>query len=371
MALSFQSHRLSRKGARRTALHMTAVLAVATLSLAACGSDGSDGDSGDSGSAVAGSADYGDISVQLSWIKNAEFAGEFLADSQGYYADAGFSKVNLLPGPVAQEEIVATGKADFGLSNAVSTAAAVANSDFPLKIVGATYQKNPFSILSLGDKGNIATPADLCGKKIGVQDPNLSLFNAFLSANDIDPKCLTIVPNSFDVSPLEDKQIDGLVAYLTNESLLVKGHGFDTVDLPFADNGLPFVAETVITTDDLIKNKPDEVKAFLKAEIKGWTDACAGEAGYKAGAELAVNTYGKEIDPPLEVEKEVEQAKQQCELLVNSDETKANGLFTMSPEMIDANIASIKEAGIDITADDLFDSSLVDEVYADNPDLKG
>ena len=319
MTLPFRSNRLSRRGARRTALQLTVVLAVAALSLTACGSDSdSDGSSGDPPLAADGAADFGDISVQLSWIKNAEFAGEFLADSTGYYKDAGFSKVNLLPGPVAQEEIVATGKAQFGLSNAVSTAAAVANSKFPLKIVGATYQKNPFSILSLGDKGDIKTPADLCGKKIGVQDPNLSLFNAFLSANDIDPKCLTIVPNSFDVSPLEDKQIDGLVAYLTNESLLVKGHGFDTVDLPFADNGLPFVAETVITTDDMIKDHPDEVKAFLQAEIKGWTDACDGDAGYQAGAELAVSTYGKSIDPPLELTKEVEQAKQQCELLVKS-----------------------------------------------------
>jgi len=262
---------LSFRGGKRHALRLTAVLAVSVFALAACGSDSDGGDASDapsSSTSASGPADFGDISVQLSWIKNSEFAGEFIADDSGYYKDAGFSSVNLLPGPVAQEEIVATGKAEFGLSNAVSTAAAVANSGFPLKIVGATYQKNPFSILSLADKGNIATPADLCGKKIGVQDPNLSLFNAFLKANDIDPSCLTIVPNSFDVSPLEDKQIDGLVAYLTNESLLVKGHGFDTVDLPFADNGLPFVAETVITIDDMIANHPDEVKAFLTAEVK-------------------------------------------------------------------------------------------------------
>src|SRR4051794_9950468 len=268
MTLPFRSNRLSRQGARRTALQLTAVLAVTTLSLTACGGSDSDSDVASGGSSAAAKGDYGDVSVQLSWIKNAEFAGEFLADSKGYYADAGFSKVTLLPGPVAQEEIVATGKAEFGLSNAVSTAAAVANSKFPLKIVGATYQKNPFTILSLADKGNITKPSDLCGKKIGVQDPNLSLFNALLAANDIDPTCLTIVPNSFDVSPLEDKQIDGLVAYVTNESLLVKGHGFDTVDMPFADNGLPFVAETVITTDDMIKSHPDEGKAVLTAENK-------------------------------------------------------------------------------------------------------
>jgi ABC-type nitrate/sulfonate/bicarbonate transport system substrate-binding protein len=356
---------------RRHALRLAALTAAAALALAACGSD-SDGeatpDASDGGSTSAGSSDLGDITVQLSWIKNAEFAGEFMADDKGYYSDAGFSSVTLLPGPVGTEELVATGKADFGLSNAVSTGAAIANSDFPLKIVGTTYQKNPFSILSLADGGNIATPQDLVGKKIGVQDPNLSLFMALLAANDIDPDDVEIVPNGFDIAPLEDGDIDGLVAYVTNESLLVAGDGFDTVDLGFADNGLPFVAESIITTDDMIANRPDVVKGFLKAEIQGWTDACADP---EAGAALAVDKYGKDIDPPLELEKEVAQAKQQCDLLVSSDETAANGPFTISPEMVDANLASLAAAGIDVSAEDLFDTSLLDEVLDENPDLQG
>lgn len=352
---------MSRRRAPRS-LTIAAAFTASALTLAACGSSDSD--------AGSDTSEAKDLTVQFSWIKNAEFAGEFIADADGYYKDAGFGTVNFLQGPVAQEEIVANGKANFGLSNSVSTAAAITNSGFPLKIVGATYQKNPFSILSLADKGNIKTPADLCGKKIGVQDPNLSLFQAFLKANDIDEKCLTIVPNSFDVSPLEDKQIDGLVAYITNESILVKDHGFDTVDLPFADNNLPFFAETVIASDDTIKNDPDMIEAFLKAEIQGWTAACDGEAGYKKGAELAVNTYGKDIDPPLELDKEIEQATEQCEKLVNTDETATDGIFSMSDEMIADNIASLKTAGIDITADELFDTTFIEKVYADNPDLK-
>ncbi len=353
---------LSFRGGRR-ALRLSAVLAAVTLTLAACGSD-DDTESEASDSSASG--DLGDITVQLSWIKNAEFAGEFVADDKGYYTDAGIGKVDLLAGPVATEELVATGKADFGLSNAISTGAAIANSDFPLKIVGTTFQKNPFSILSLSDKGDITTPQDLIGKKIGVQDPNLSLFNALLAANDIDPDDVTIVPNGFDVAPLEDGQIDGLVAYVTNESLLVKGHGFDTTDLTFADNGLPFVAESVIATDDTIANKPDLVKAFLEAEIKGWKDACADP---ELGADLAVNTYGAEIDPPLELKKEVAQAEQQCESLVNSDETAANGLFTISDEMKEANMSSLAASGLDLEVDDIFDTSLLDELLEEQPEL--
>ena len=361
------THRLLRTGPARRTRHWRAAVAVAatTVLLAACGDDGGDTEAGGAGDGSDGNG-FGTVSVQLSWIKNAEFAGEFMADDKGYFKDAGFDEVKLLPGPVSTEELVATGKADFGLSNAISTGASIANSDFPLKIVGTTYQKNPFSILSISDKGNIKTPQDLVGKKIGVQDPNLSLFNALLAANDIDPDDVEIVPNGFDIAPLEDGQIDGLVAYVTNESLLVKGDGFDTVDLTFADNGLPFVAESVIATEDTIKNKPDMVKAFLKAEIQGWNDACADP---EAGAKLAVDTYGVDIDPPLELAKEVAQAEQQCDLLVNTDETADNGLFTISDDLVQDNLASLSAAEIDLEADDIFDLDLLAEVYEENPEL--
>ena len=144
--------RLPLRPARRSrTVQGLALVAAATLSLAACGS------SDDSGSSGSSSSDgFDSVTVQLSWIKNAEFAGEFMADSKGYYTDAGFKKVTLTPGPTSTENLVASGKADFGLSNAVSTAQAIANEQAPLKMIATTYQKNPFTILSIADKGNIA-----------------------------------------------------------------------------------------------------------------------------------------------------------------------------------------------------------------------
>jgi ABC-type nitrate/sulfonate/bicarbonate transport system substrate-binding protein len=147
----------------------------------------------------------------------------------------------------------------------------------------------------------------------------------------------------------------------------VAGHGFETTDLSFADNGLPFVAESVIATDETIENEPEMVKAFLKAEIQGWKDACADPA---AGATLAVEKYGVDIDPPLEQDKELAQAEQQCDLLVNTEETAANGLFTISDALIEDNMASLAASELDLEADDIFDLSLLEEVYEENPDLK-
>ena len=181
--------------------------------------------------------------------------------------------MTLVPGPSTGAAELISGSADVALSDAVSIGAVVASEGAPLKIIGTTYQKNPFTVLSLKDGGDIATPEDLIGKKIGVQDSNTALFKALLAANGIDESELTIVPVQYDPAPLTNGEVDGFIAYLTNESITVAASGVETTNLPFADNGLPFVAETITVTDDAIANDRDKLKAFLVAEIQGWTDA--------------------------------------------------------------------------------------------------
>ena len=333
------------------------------LALAACAS-GADAEETDGTSTDGASADLGDITVQLSWIKNAEFAGEFFADSKGYFTDAGFSSVTLNAGPGATESIVLSGGADFGLSNAISVGQVVAEEDAPLKIVGTTFQKNPFTILSLTDGGDIATPADLVGKRIGVQaGPNEALFDALLAVNEIDPSQVTKVPVEYDPSPLVNGEVDGFLAYVTNESIIVESQGHEVTNLLFADNGLPFVAESVVTTDEMIANEPEKVKAFLAAEIRGWKDAVADP---EEGARLAVEEYGKDLE--LDVDKEIQQATIQVDLVV-TDETDANGLFTISEDLIAQNLATLAAAGIELEAEDLFDLSLLTELLEEQPDL--
>ncbi|GIG28205.1 ABC transporter substrate-binding protein [Cellulomonas marina] len=344
---------------------LAAAAAVLALALTACSSS----DEGDGAAPAAdgssGPADLGPLTVQLSWIKNAEFAGEFFADSKGYYTDAGFSEVTLNAGPGATESIVLSGGADFGLSNAVSVGQVVAEEEAPLKIVGTTFQKNPFTILSLADAGDIATPEDLVGKRIGVQaGPNEALFDALLAVNDIDPADVTKVPVEYDPSPLVNGEVDGFLAYVTNEAITVESEGHTVTNLLFADNGLPFVAESVVTTDQMIAESPEKVKAFLEAEIRGWKDAVADP---EEGARLAVEEYGTDLD--LDLAKEVQQATIQAETLIVTEETDANGLFTISDDLIEQNLATLAAAGIDVEADDLFDLSLLTELLEEQPEL--
>jgi ABC-type nitrate/sulfonate/bicarbonate transport system substrate-binding protein len=349
-------------GRGRKSVAAAAIATAAALTLAACSSGETTPETSGSPSG-APAASYGDFTLQLSWIKNEEFAGEFFADSQGYYTEAGFDSVELIPGPSTGVAELVSGTADVALSDAVSIGAAVAGEGVPLKIIGATYQKNPFTILSLGDNP-IATPNDLKGKKIGIQDSNTALFLALLAANGISPDELEIVPVQYDPAPLTNGEVDGFMAYITNESITVAAAGYETENLPFADNGLPFVAETFTVTDDSIASNREALKAFLVAEIKGWSDAVNDP---EEGARLAYEDYG--VDLELIPENSIAGAIAQAENLVVSDETVANGLFTISEQLQTETLASLAGAGIEVAAADLFDMSLLAEVYAEYPEL--
>ncbi|WOF22432.1 ABC transporter substrate-binding protein [Microbacterium betulae] len=345
--------------ARPRAAAALSALALSSLLLTACAGGG------DTGSAEeAAPESFGDITVQLSWIKNEEFAGEYFADANGYYAEAGFDSVNLVPGPSTGVAELAGGTADIAINDSVSTGAAVANEGAPLKIIGTTLQKNPFTILSLADGGNILTPADLVGKTIGVQDSNRSLFDAFLVANGIDASDVEIVPVQYDPSPVANGEVDGFMAYLTNEAISVEMLGLATSNLPFADNGMPFVAETFTVTDETLQSDREMLKAFLVAEIRGWGDALADP---DEGARLALEEYGADLD--LDPEKTLAGMLATNELVV-TEETEANGLFTISEELQAETVESLARAGIELEVSDLFDLSLLEEVYAENPDLR-
>lgn len=334
------------------------------LLLAACSGTSDAASSGSSSSG--GAASFGTIAVQLSWIKNIEFAGEYFATENGYYTDAGFDEVTLLAGggSTGAEDAILSGKALIGLSSVSITAPAILKGA-PLKVIGTTFQKNPFCLMSLEEGKPIKTVADLKGKKIGVQTGgNQTIFEGFLKANGLTTSDVELVTTQYDITPLEKGKYDAHMSYITNEPVLAKADGFTPVVLGFADNGLPFVAETFTTSDDTITSKRDLLKAFLKAEIQGWTDAVKSP---EKSAELAVTKYGKDLK--LDQEEQVGEATAQNELIL-TDDVNSNGLFTMTKELIDENVESLAAMGVKITADQLFDLSLLEEVYKENPDLK-
>lgn len=340
----------------RSRIRAVVALAAGVLALSAC--------AGTTAAAPSSDAGHGELKVQLAWILNEEWSGEFIAQDKGYYTDAGFADVSLIPGPSSGIAELLSGTADVSLTDALSVGAAVANESAPLKVIGATFQKNPFTIASLTDGADITTPEQMIGKKIGVQDSNRAVFNAFLAANDIDQSEVDIVPIQYDPAPLTTGEVDGMIAFVTSQSTTIELSGTPVTDLLFADNNLPFVGHVVTATDQMIAEHRDELIDFLHAEIRGWQDAVADPS---VGATLAVEKYGTDLG--LTMDGSLASAKAQAELLITSDETAANGLFTISDDLQSQTIRSLAAAGYDLDVADLFDLSLLADLYAANPDL--
>jgi ABC-type nitrate/sulfonate/bicarbonate transport system substrate-binding protein len=335
--------------------------AAATL-LAACGKSKSPSSTATTGAGAA--KDFGALDYQLSWIKNVEFAGQYLADTNGYYSAEGFSSANLISGGpnVQQDAVVAAGKAFVGISAPDITSPAILKGA-PIIAIGAQYQKNPFAVMSLKSKP-INTPADMIGKKIGVQAVNEPIWNAFLKANKLDPAKINKVPAQFDPQPLVAGEVDGWFSFFTNEPNLRKVKGVETTVFLLNDHNYPLVSQIYVVKTDDLKNNRDKVKAMLRADIKGWHDTLKDPA---AAPKLVVTKYGKDIGLS-EVEQTLESKDQNK--LVLTDDTKANGLFTITDSLIGDCIKTLALGGITITADKLFDMSVLDEVYKENPELK-
>ena len=348
----------ARRSRRAAAI---SVLAVSALALTSCSGAAASSD-------ATGAADYGTLDYNQSWVKTTEFAGEFFADSLGYFEEAGFSGVNLIsggPSGTSSESMVLAGSALLGTTTPIATGSMVSEGGAPLKIIGAKFQKNPFTVFSLGS-APISTPQDMIGKKIGVATgTNEILFEALLEVNGIDSGQVEVVPVQFDPQPLINGDVDGQIGFLTNEALAVSLKGFDVANMPFADHGMPFVAGAFVTTDENIETRRDELKAFLTAGIKGWKDAIADP---DEAARLAYEDYGSDLG--LDPEKEKLQALEQIKLVVG-DAGATEGLFYISDDLAQANIDVLKVAGYDdVTAHDLFDNSLLEEIYAEHPELK-
>lgn len=363
-----------RRTARRSSIAASAVSLVAVLALAGCGGDDSSAGAAEGGDG--GDASYGEISVQYSWIKNEEFSGEFYAYENGYYDEAGFDAVNGISGPDTGVAKLLSGTVDVAINDAASVGAAIAEEDAPLKIVGATFQKNPFTILSLKDGADIATPQDMVGKKIGVQDSNANVFRAILNANGIGEDEVEVVPVDFDPTPLMNGDVDGFMAYLTNEALTVELAGYEITNLPYADNGVPYVAETFTVTDQTLAEDRDLVKAFLTAEIKGWSDVF--QEPTDATVDLITKYYNEAASDDAEGLESVFGALdpektgmglEASKLLISTPDTEANGLFTITDELQAQTVESLAAAGWEVTVEDLFDTSIIDEIYEENPDL--
>lgn len=291
------------------------------------------------------------LTMQAAWINDAEFAGYFAAIDDGYYTDVGLDLTYLSGGPdVIPESSIIAGKADLALTTPDTTIKAIIDQGAPFKIIGAQYQKNPIGIVSLA-KAPILTPAELRGKTLAVPPVNVISVEAMLSINGIDRNEVNIVPYAYDPTPLIKGEIDASLDFTTNVPFTIEQQGEKAVSFLLYDFGYKTYNDTVVVTEDVLKNKRAELIAWLGASRKGWNDNFVDPAAMPPRfADSWFKGTGRTI------ENEVYFNIAQKPLMEHPD-----GIFAMDEEGITANIETLRAIGIEASPD-MFDTSLLAEV---------
>ncbi|AJY45478.1 ABC transporter substrate-binding protein [Martelella endophytica] len=291
------------------------------------------------------------FTFQASWINDAEFTGYFVAAEKGWYGDEDLDLTYLSGGPdVIPESTLIAGKADLTLTTPDTTIKAIAEQGAPFKIIGAQYQKNPLGVVSLA-KNPINEPKDLIGKTLAVPPVNVISVEAMLKISGVDRDKVNIVPYAYDPTPLIKGEIDASVDFTTNVPYTIQQAGEEAVSFLLYDYGYTIFNDTVVVTEDTLKEKRKDIVAFLKASRKGWDENLKDPAVYPpAFADTFFKGTGRSI------ENEVYFNTAQKPLIENTA-----GIFAMSEESIAANIEALAAVGI-TAKPEYFDTSVLEEL---------
>lgn len=216
------------------------------------------------------------VSVRLKWFHQAQFAGFYVAKEKGFYEAAGLD-VAVQPGgpdfPAIQ--MVAGGDEAFGVTSADQILVA-RGKGVPVVALAVLYRKSPFVLFSLKASG-IDAPARFAGKKIGLKiGGNEELvYRAVLKKAGVPAQGVTEIPVKFDMTPLLTGQVDVWPGYVINEVIAAREKGFDVNVIWPSDYGIDMYADTLFTTEKVLREQPALVRRFVAATLKGWSDAVA------------------------------------------------------------------------------------------------
>jgi NitT/TauT family transport system substrate-binding protein len=212
------------------------------------------------------------VTVQLSWVHQAEFAGLYAAEDLGYFAEEGL-QVSFLEGGQEVDSIlpVVNGTAQFGIAQPANLILARA-AGRDVRSIAVIYRRSPIVFFSLADSG-ITRPQDFVGKKIRSAVTVDETLRAMMTRVGIEPEQYEIVYLPSDVGQFATGEIPVWGGFVNVFALEVQRAGYQINTIYPDDYGIHFYGDVLFTTDALIESDPDLVLRFTRAALRGWTYA--------------------------------------------------------------------------------------------------
>ena len=219
------------------------------------------------------------ITIVLDWTPNTNHTGIFVAQANGYFAEVGLNVEIVQPPEDGAVPLVASGKAQFGVSFQDSLAPAfVGDAVMPVTAVAAVMQHNTSGIVSRAGEG-MDTPKGLEGKKYATWDLDVekATIRDVMVADGGDFDLVELIPSTVtdEVSALQSGSVDAIWIFYGWAGVACEVAGLDTDYFAFADIDpvFDYYTPVIIGNDAWLQENPETAKAFLSALSKGYTYA--------------------------------------------------------------------------------------------------
>lgn len=258
-----------------------------------------------------------EITIALNWFPEAEHAGWYDAEAAGLYKAAGLD-VKLLPGgpgaPVLQQ--VATGRVDFGVSNADEVLIARAQG-VPVVALFAPIQTSP-RVIMVHEESGIRKLSDIANMTLAIE-PQAPFAN--FMKRKLPLKGVRFVPYGGSVAPFVADKKFAQQAYGISEPFVAEQKGAKPVNLYVSDLGYNPYTSVLVVSEKTLKERPDLVKKIVKASQQGW----ASYLKDPKPADALMLAANNQLDQPLLAFGHRELLK-----ICQNDDTKANGVGSMT-----------------------------------------
>ncbi|MCK2241602.1 MULTISPECIES: ABC transporter substrate-binding protein [unclassified Crossiella] len=217
------------------------------------------------------------ITLTLNWYPYGEHAPFYHGLKQGIFRKHGINlKIQAGQGSGKTVQAVGGGQTEFGWADTASLLTAV-DSGVPVKSLGVYLQTTPASVQFFGDKG-FSKPSDLKGRTVALTagDALSKTFGAFLKQNgmtETDVRIQNIDPAGKIAAVIADRA-DSLVGNANDQGPTIQDKAKKPVSyLRFADFGLNYYSDGLLTSTALLDKDPDLVKRMVAATTEAWAEA--------------------------------------------------------------------------------------------------
>ena len=241
------------------------------------------------------------VTVVLDWTPNTNHTGIYVALANGYFEEAGLDVQVVQPPEDGAVTLVASGKAQFGVSFQDSLAPAFAgDSPMPVTAVAAIIQHNTSGIVSRAGEG-MNTPRGLEGRKYATWDLDVekATIRDVMAADGGNFDLVELIPSTVtdEVSALQSGSVDAIWIFYGWAGVACEVADLDIDYFEFADIDpvFDYYTPVLIGSNAWLEEHPDAARAFLAALSKGYTYAAehpaeAADILMEAAPELKANS---------------------------------------------------------------------------------